>query len=153
MTAGTAIAAFVWISNQIITPVTVTAPPIVLSGSFETDQYTGIGEMSSISYTVSSGTPTGYIQIRFSGASIDSVGDVTIGSIQVIPDTNPVQNGAYVSGYPTYSSGTITYLFELSSGGAFDFGGSNTPGNIEIYVTYNVAGSINAFIQVTQTSS
>ena len=35
MTAGTVIAAFVWISNQIITPVTVTDTPIVLSGDFD----------------------------------------------------------------------------------------------------------------------
>jgi hypothetical protein len=148
MTTGTVLA-YVWISNQIITSVTVTATPIVLSGDFETSQYVGVGKLSSISYTVTSGTPTGYIQIRFSGASIDSVGDVSIGSVSV--DSGTFQGGQYVSGYPSYSSGTITILFEKSGGGPFNFG--STSGTIDVFVTYNVAGSINVFIQVTETSS
>jgi hypothetical protein len=149
LSAGTAIA-FSFISNLLSTSVTVTLPPITLANSFVTTQYSGIEAGSAITYTVNSGTPTGYVYLEFLSTSITSLSDITV-TMAVNPTGGGTTTGTAYTGYPYFSSGSfIRYLFANGTA-KFNFG--STTGVILFFITYNKVMSVTPQVQVTSSYS
>ena len=148
---GTTFAAVNWISNQITSTTIVTALPIVITGSFASEQLAQISTTQTFTYTISSGTPTGYIFMRFTG-QFDSVSDCQVSVKIWQPDNGEFVDGVLV-GTPNYNadSSVISFMFGSSASQPFSFGSST--GQIAVTTTYNNLGSVSGSLQVTSSAS
>ncbi len=157
-TSGIAAAAFVWISNQIHTTVTLSNAPLAITGTFASTQFVGLMKESDFTYTVSAGSPTGYLQLTFATSgtfSGESDCQVTVsffpaegspGTLGPAATTLVSSNQIIMLlGAPTSTVGTPVPI---------QFG--STTGELKLFVTYTNAaskGTVNAYLQVTSTSS
>ena len=156
---GTAAAAFVWISNTLTTTVTVSHAPISWSsGYFTKSVFVGDSVVDLFTYNVNDETnATGYLFIRF--FAYDPIGpdNVTITRATVFPSSASFDDElSLVSGYPMNTGPyVLDYLFEQNGGGPFDFSdsGSSFFGTVTVYITYDVATTMDVSMKVTSTSS
>jgi hypothetical protein len=154
---GSAAAAFMWISNRLSTYVIISERSIELTGSFEASPFKDEVTSQAFSYTIHNmSDSSGYIYLEFTtyGPAI-TTSDIEC-SLFVEPIGGTTMYSALVAGYPnqTYTN-QVTFLFELDTGGPFDFSdaGFTSDGYIHVYVTYKTATGLTAAIQITSTSS
>jgi hypothetical protein len=150
LSAGTALAAYTWMSNQIFSVSNVTNPPLVLSGTLARPIYKDLMNAQNLTYTVNSGTPTGYIILKINGPNIASTVDVDSNVIVYTNSGTTLVSLAMISN--SYSTQTITRAYALDGVPTpINFG--NTSGNIEVQWTSHVLGNTNEYIQVSSTPS
>lgn len=150
---GSAIAAYTWISNQIHTTVTVTPYNFMtVTGSFPTTQNQHVPWAVSFDYTVNIDNPTGYIIIILNSTSFTDNSGAYIGGqspgVTVTPTGGSALWCAPITSYPQYSSGAITFVFGYN-GNAIPFG--TTTGKIDLGIRCDVAGTVNATMQISST--
>ncbi len=151
---GTAAGAFLWISNLVSTDVTVTNPPIEISGSFESVHYVSIETISRFDYVLNDPTMAiGYIiiEITQTGMSLAQIGGI---NVQVLNDIGGDMTGAAYSAEPI-SEGYRFIICDSSSMNAFDFGGGGmaTAGEIYVGITFEEIGSYGVSMQISETNS
>lgn len=150
---GSAAAAFVWISNMRTTTVTVREIPVTLSGDFVASSYTHEETFQEFPYTVNDAPyAVGYIFIEFIATGPINPGDIEV-SLSVA--YSPLWHlGAYaMPGYPTNTTANnLVFVFGDSSNDPIDFAAVST-GALNVYITYNVAYTIDASIRLTSTPS
>ncbi|MFW9807303.1 MAG: hypothetical protein ACFFFK_11295 [Candidatus Thorarchaeota archaeon] len=150
---GTAAGAVFWISNLISTNVTVTNPPLEISGSFESVHYVGMERVSTFTYTLNDPImATGYIilDITQMGMTQSQVGGVTA---RVFNDMGGDMTGA-VADIQTITEGYRWVLCDSSGMIPFDFGelGMATAGVIYIGITFENIGTYGVSMQISQTA-
>jgi hypothetical protein len=160
--AGTAFAAFTWISNYVAFTQTVTAPPITLSRSAFGNQYLYIYYMENYTYTVNLGYPSGYLYIRSQG-NFTTTNDMSLAATLTPDGSSQSTTLTNVPGYPKYTSGNwglgkigmIEWLMRnYTSSGPIDFGSwVNGHGNITLNLYASKPGDCDWFMQVSSTSS
>jgi hypothetical protein len=150
LSAGTAFAAINWISNILYSTSTVTLPPITLSGSVTQPLYKDLQYSQNLTYTVNSGTPTGYVIVKIHG-NITAIGDADCYVYVYSNSGNTKLASALVSN--TYSLGEITFVEGSYSGGFIPYNFGSTDGKIEVQLTYHVLGNVQAVVQVSSTAS
>jgi hypothetical protein len=149
---GTAAGALFWISNLVSNDVTVTDPPIEISGSFESTHYVGMEMVSSFTYILhDAAEATGYIIIDIiqTGMTLEQVGGITV---QVLNDMGGDMTGAICEQAPI-SDGYRFVLCDSDGMIPFDFGemGMATAGEIYVGITFDYKGSYGVNMQVSQT--
>ena len=152
ITVGTTFAVVNWISNQITSTTIVTALPIVITGSFASEQTAQISTTQTFYYNVSSGTPTGYISMCFTGP-FNSVSDCQV-SVKIWQSFSGFVDGVLV-GTPTCNGPSpnafIQFTFGSNVSQPFDFGSST--GQIAVNTKYNNPGSVSGSLQVSSSAS
>ena len=148
ITVGTTFAVVNWISNQITSTTIVTALPIVITGSFASEQIANIPTTQTFTYTVSSGAPTGYIFMHFKGPFV-SVSDCQV-SVKIWQSFSGLVDGVLV-GTPSRTGDSpnadILFIFGSSASEPFSFGSST--GQITVNTIYNNVGSVSGSLQVS----
>jgi len=150
---GTATGAFLWISNLVSTDVTVTNPPIEISGSFESVHYVSIETISSFSYVLNDATKAvGYIIIEIiqPGMTQAQIGGM---GIRVLNDMGGDMTGALYD-FEIISYG-FRYIFcDSSYMIPFDFGegGMATAGEIYVGITFESIGTYGVSMQISETA-
>ncbi|MHA1951917.1 MAG: hypothetical protein ACW987_18880 [Candidatus Thorarchaeota archaeon] len=147
---GTVAGAVFWISNLVSTNVTVTDPPIEISGSFESVHYVGMERISSFTYLLNDAMmAVGYIVIDITQPtmSLTDVGGITV---LVRPDVGGDITGAVYDIQPL--SMGYRYVFSNTMLNAFDFGemGMAMAGEIHVGITFESTGSFGVSMQITQ---
>jgi hypothetical protein len=150
---GTVAGAVFWISNLISTDVTVTDPPIEISGSFEGVHYIDLETVSHFTYTLNDpDMAVGFIiiDITQTAMTLAQVGGITV---QVLNDAGGDMTGAWLGGAQPINEGYRFTIYESISIDAFDFGGGGMATNGEIYVglTFTSGGTYSVSMQVSQT--
>ncbi|MFW9960504.1 MAG: hypothetical protein ACFFDV_05770 [Candidatus Thorarchaeota archaeon] len=149
---GTVAGAFIWISNLVSTDVTVTNPPIEISGSFESVHYVSIETVSSFSYILNDAPKAvGYIIIEITqpGMSQAQVGGI---SVRVLNDMGGDMTGTLYDFEPI--SEGYRYIFcDSSYMNPFDFGesGMATAGEIYVGITFESIGTYGVSMQISET--
>ncbi len=151
---GTAAGAFLWVSNLVSTDITVTNPPVSISGSFESPHYVSIETTSTFDYTVNNPVlAIGYIIIEIAqpGMTLAEVGSINVlvetdmgGSLDgVLIATDPIS-----AGYRFVFCESITML-------GFDFteGGIAAAGLIHVSLTFEGTGTYTVSLQISGTDS
>lgn len=135
VSAGTAFAAYNWISNRIWTAVTITNVPVQISGNFQTPMYMGIDSSSAFTYTVTStSAPTGYIHITIFGpVSSITYPDVLLTITPQGGSENPM---SVIAGYPIVTSGQYVEFLFGNGQNPINFGTSS--GTITVYIHPNM---------------
>jgi hypothetical protein len=146
-TAGSAAAVYNYISNNIYSQVTVTTPPIVITGTFPT-AYAGVQQNLDFSYTSSADSPhSGFLLINFVGG-FTSTSDVSVSGFVIPNDGGQIDFANY---RPVYvGNENIEYFIGSSGSNPIDFGHSG--GHIILAITYANAGSVSAMMQVSSTT-
>jgi len=150
---GTAAGAVFWISNLISTNVTVTDPPIAISGSFESVHYVGMERVSSFSYILNDPVmATGYIVIDITqaGMSLAQIGGI---SARVLNDMGGDMTGDVYDIQPI-SEGYRWVICDSNGMIAFDFGemGMAAAGEIYVGITFESSGTYSVSMQISQTT-
>jgi hypothetical protein len=149
---GTAAGAAFWISNLVSTNVTVTDPPIEISGSFENPHYVGMERVSSFSYILNDPImATGYIiiDITETGMTLAQVGGI---SVRVLNDMGGDMTGDVFDIQPI-NEGYRWVICDSDGMNAFDFGemGMATAGEIYVGITFESTGIYDVSMQISQT--
>jgi len=149
---GTVAGAIFWISNLVSTDVTVTDPPIEISGSFESVHYVGMERVSYFTYILNDPIlATGYIVIEITqpGMSLGDIGGITV---QVLTDMGGDMTGDVLDLQPI-NDGYRWVICDSEFMNAFDFGemGMATAGIIYVGITFESIGTFTVSMQVTQT--
>jgi len=150
---GTVSGALLWISNLVSTNVTVTNPPIEISGSFESVHYVDMEMVSTFSYTLNDPVmAVGYIiiDITQTAMTLSQIGSI---NVRVLNDAGGDMTGAWLGGGGDINEGYRLTIYESISMDAFDFGGGGmaTSGEIYVGITFNVGGSYVVSMQISQT--
>jgi hypothetical protein len=150
---GTAAGAFLFISNLVSNNVSVTNPPIEISGSFESVQYVHLETVSAFTYTLNDPVmAVGYIVIEITqtAMTLAQVGGVTV---HVLNDAGGDMTGAWLGGAEPINEGYRFIISESISNGAFDFGGGGlaTAGEIYVGLTFEFGGIYGVSMQISQT--
>jgi len=150
---GTAAGAVFWISNLISSNVTVTNPPIEISGSFESVHYLDLETVSHFTYTLNDPVmAVGYIIIEITQTAmiLAQVGGI---NVHVLNDAGGDMTGAWVGGAEPINDGYRFTIYESISTGPFDFGGGGlaTAGDIYVGLTFTGGGTYGVSMQVSQT--
>jgi len=150
---GTAAGALLWISNLVSTDVTVTNPPIEISGSFESVHYVGIETISRFDYVLNNPTMAiGYIVIEITqtAMTLAQIGGI---NVQVLNDMGGDMTGT-ASGAEPINEGYRFIICDSSSMNAFDFGegGMATAGEIYVGITFEAIGLYGVSIQISENS-
>ena len=151
---GTAAGAFLWISNLVSTDITVTNPPVSISGSFESPHYVSIETTSTFDYTVNNpGLAIGYIIIEITQPGMTLA---QVGSISVLVETNMggsldglvIATDVINEGYRFVFCESITML-------GFDFTapGTAAAGLIHVSLTFEDLGTYTVSMQISGTVS
>jgi hypothetical protein len=153
LATGIGFGAFAWISNVITGTVTVTVAPITLAGTFSSTIYENIPMYQGFTYTVNSGTPTGFIWVSITSSGTVAAGDFLVSSVWMVYNAPDGASGVLVAGYPKLTTHAAAFVFgnASDSGNAFNFG--STTGTIEFYITCAHTGTYISSIRVTSTSS
>ncbi len=151
---GTVSGALLWISNLVSTNVTVTNPPIEISGSFESVHYEGMEMVSTFSYILNDPVKAvGFIiiDITQTAMTLAQVGGITV---HVLNDAGGDMTGAWLGGAQPINEGYRFTIYESISMDAFDFGGGGMATNGEIYVglTFTSGGTYGVSMQISQTA-
>lgn len=151
---GTAAGAFLWISNLVSTDVTVTNPPIEISGSFESVHYVGIETVSSFSYVLNNAIlAVGYVVIDIvqTGMSLTQIGDI---SVRVLNDMGGDMTG-FASGAEPINDGYRFVICDSATMSHFDFGsgGMATTGEIYVSITFESIGIYSVSMHISETAS
>jgi hypothetical protein len=152
---GTAAGALLFISNLVSTTVTVTNPPMEISGSFESVHYVHLEMVSAFTYTLNDPVmAVGYIVIEITqtGMTLSQVGSITV---HVLNDAGGDMTGAWLGGAEPIDSGYRFIISESISMGAFDFGGGGlaTTGEIYVALTFESTGTYDVSMKISQTAS
>ena len=150
---GTVAGAVFWISNLISTDVTVTDPPIEISGSFESVHYVGMERVSSFTYILNNPVmATGYIiiEITQAGMSLAQVGGI---SVRVLNDMGGDMTGDVYDIQPI-DEGYRWVICDSDGMTVFDFGemGMATAGEIYVGITFESTGTYGVSMQISQTA-
>jgi hypothetical protein len=150
---GTVAGAVFWISNLISTDVTVTNPPIEISGSFESVHYVGMERVSSFSYILNDPVmATGYIVIDITqtGMTLEQIGGI---SVRVLNDMSGDMTGA-VYDMQLINEGFRWVICDSNGMTAFDFGemGMASAGEIYVGITFEGGGTYSVSMQISQTA-
>lgn len=151
---GTAAGAFLWISNLVSNNVTVTNPPIEISGSFESVHYVDLETVSHFTYTLNNpDMAVGFIiiDITQTAMTLAQVGGITV---HVLNDAGGDMTGAWLGGAQPINEGYRFTIYASISMDAFDFGGGGMATNGEIYVglTFTSGGTYGVSMQISQTA-
>jgi hypothetical protein len=152
---GTVSGALLWISNLVSTNVTVTNPPIEISGSFESVHYVGIEMVSTFSYTLNDPVmAVGFIiiDITQTAMTLSQVGGI---NVRVLNDAGGDMTGVWLGGGQPINEGYRLTIYESISMDAFDFGGGGmaTAGEIYVGITFDVGGPYNVSMRISQTAA
>jgi hypothetical protein len=151
---GTAAGALLWISNLVSTDVTVTNPPIEISGSFESVHYVGIETISRFDYVLNDPIMAiGYIVIEITqtAMSLAQIGGI---NVQVLNDMGGDMTGTASGAEPIFE-GYRFIIGDSSSMNAFDFGkgGTATAGEIYVGITFEEIGLYSVSMRISGTNS
>jgi hypothetical protein len=151
ITIGTVAGAVFWISNLVSTTVTVTDPPIEISGSFDSVHYVGMERVSSFTYILNDAImAVGYIVIEITqpGMTLADIGGM---NVQVRTDAGGDMTGA-VWDVQAISAGYRWVMCDSNGMNAFDFGwmGMAMAGDIDVGITFESTGSFGVSMQITQ---
>jgi hypothetical protein len=150
-TSSTAIAAYIYISNEIYSVTNVTYPPILLSGNPSPDAaYAGVDSITQVTYTVLQGSsPTGYIHVectRDISSPFWQASDARVTAIVTPSSGAPF----LVSGPGSINADKTIIKFDLSnSGSSINFGGIG--GTIEFHYFFVHNGLTGVSAEITST--
>lgn len=149
---GTVAGAYLWISNLVSTDVTVTDPPIEISGSFESVHYVGLEMVSFFGYILNDPSMAiGYIIIEITQPTM-TLADIGGINVQVLTDMGSDMTGAVYDIQPI----SIGYRYTFCDSNllnAFDFGtgGLATAGEIYVGLTFESTGPFSVSMQISKT--
>lgn len=147
---GTVAGAVFWISNLVSTNVTVTDPPIEISGSFESVHYVGLEMVSSFFYILNDpGMAFGYIVIEITqpGMTLADVGGI---NVLVRPDSGGDITGALYDTQPISEGYRYVFSDTMMNDIKFDGNGMAMAGDIDVGITFESTGSFGVSMQITQ---
>ncbi len=151
---GTAAGAFLWVSNLMSTDITVTNPPVSISGSFESPHYVSIETTSTFNYTVNNPRMAiGYIIIEITQPGM-SLAEVSSISVLVHPGVGSSLDGVLIATGPINEGYRFVFCDSVTLGG-FDFaeGGIATAGLIHVSLTFESTGTYAVSMQISETDS